>query len=60
MIQPQQAKDRGLQIADVLRVFHCSIAEFIRAPVNSATLDASSRQPGSEALGIVVAPGCVL
>ena len=60
MVETHLAKDRGLQITDVLRVLYCPITEFIGAPVNGASFDAASRQPGSEPFWIMVAPGGVL
>ena len=56
VIEAKEVEDGGIEVVDGKDVLHCLVTEFIGSAVAHPGLDACSREPGSEAVGVVVAP----
>ena len=55
MIEPHQAQNCSVQIRHMAPILHRPKSQFIGRPVNDATFDATTGQPGAETLGMMIA-----
>src|SRR5262245_1863868 len=56
MIEAQQMEYRGVQVVDVDTVHRGLVSQLIRCAITRPASDATARQPGGKAMGIVVSP----
>src|SRR5450432_4322028 len=57
VIKAKQGENGRVQIMDVNRFIDCRCTKLVGGPINSATLDPATSQPGAEALVIIIAAG---
>src|SRR5262249_33342325 len=57
MIEPEKPEDCRVEIIDVHSIDHCVVTDFVGLAVRYAPLHAPPREPESERVGIVAAPG---
>src|SRR5437868_6597137 len=57
VVQPQEMKNRGVQVVDGDAVFGGAVADFVGGAVLGAALDAGAGEPDGEGVRVVVAAG---
>src|SRR5438105_8418619 len=60
MVQPQLVKDGRVEVAAIVRVLHCPLADLVGCAVHYAALHSAACEPHGVAARIVVAAGGVL
>ena len=55
MVDPHQMQDRGVQVTDMARLFHCGKAQFVRRANRLSSFDTRTGQPHRKAVPIVIA-----
>src|SRR6476660_9047824 len=60
MIETEEVQDRGMEVVDGHRVARDMPGEIIRLTVDLATLDASTRHPKAEGIGMMITAGDLL